>query len=44
MLLRETRPEDLDGVIGLEESEDTCDWLGATGREWHEHALADPDQ
>ncbi|WP_432560147.1 GNAT family N-acetyltransferase [Granulicoccus sp. GXG6511] len=44
MLLRETRPEDLDGVIGLEESEDTCDWLGDTGRSWHENALADPDQ
>lgn len=44
MLLRQTRPEDLDGVIGLEESEDTCDWLGTTGRAWHETALADPDQ
>ena len=44
MLLRETGPEDLEGVIGLEEAEGTCDWLGATGREWHETALADPDQ
>lgn len=44
MLLRETRPADLDGVCGLEESEDTCDWLGTTGRAWHEKALADPDQ
>lgn len=43
VLLRETRPEDLEGVIGLEECEDTRGWLGATGREWHEAALADPD-
>lgn len=44
MLLRVTRLEDLDGVIGLEESEDTADWLGTTGRAWHELALSDPDQ
>lgn len=44
MLLRETRPEDLDGVVGLEDSEDTCDWLGPTSRSWHDTALADPDQ
>ncbi|MDO5684246.1 MAG: N-acetyltransferase [Propionibacteriaceae bacterium] len=44
MLLRETRLEDLEGVLGLEEAEDTCDWLGASGRAWHETAVTDPDQ
>lgn len=43
MLLRDTRPEDIDGVVGLEVCEGTEEWLGTTGQEWHEQALADPD-
>lgn len=43
MLLRQTRPEDLDGVIGLEQCENTELWFGTTGREWHLAAIDDPD-
>ncbi len=43
MLLRQTRPEDLDGVIGLEQCENTEPWLGTTGRGWHLKAIDDPD-
>lgn len=43
MLLRQTRPADLDGVIGLEQCENTAPWLGPTGREWHLEAIDNPD-
>jgi diamine N-acetyltransferase len=44
MLLRRTVPDDLDGVVGIEECEDTSQWFIRTGREFHEAALEDPDQ
>lgn len=44
MLLRRTVSDDLDGVVGIEECEDTSQWFIRTGREWHEAALVDPDQ
>lgn len=44
MLLRRTVWDDLDGVVGIEEAEDTSQWFIRTGREWHEAALNDPDQ
>lgn len=43
MLLRGTKPADLDAIVGLEACEDTTPWLGTTGRDWHEQALGDPD-
>lgn len=44
MLLRRTVPDDLEGVVGIEECEDTSQWFTTTGREWHEAVLDDPDQ
>lgn len=44
MLLRRTQPDDLDGVVMVEEGEDTAHWFVSTGPEWHQDALADPDQ
>lgn len=43
MLLRQTRPEDLKAVAGLEEAEDSAQWFGSVGESWHETVLADPD-
>lgn len=35
---------DLAGVAALEAGQDTAAWLGETGLDWHERALADPGQ
>lgn len=32
----------MDAVLALEASVDTAAWLGATGADWHEAAMADP--
>ncbi|MBE3007887.1 GNAT family N-acetyltransferase [Microbispora sp. NEAU-D428] len=42
-----TRPtvhEDLARLVEWETDPDTSVWLGETGRDWHERALADPNQ
>jgi diamine N-acetyltransferase len=43
-MLRATTPDDLAEVHAMEQAADTGQWLGETGRRWHEQALADPDQ
>lgn len=42
--LRVTTLDDLADVHAMEQAADTGQWLGETGRRWHEQALADPDQ
>jgi ribosomal protein S18 acetylase RimI-like enzyme len=44
LTIRPTKTEDLDRVVAIEAAADTKQWLGNTGRSWHERALADPDQ
>lgn len=42
--LRPTRPGDLDTVVEIESAQDTGQWLGEGGREWHEQVLQAPDK
>ncbi|HSP59694.1 MAG TPA: GNAT family N-acetyltransferase [Ornithinimicrobium sp.] len=42
--LRPTRVGDLDVVVEIESAQDTGQWLGEGGREWHEQVLQDPDK
>jgi GNAT superfamily N-acetyltransferase len=35
---------DIDRILRLESATDTAEWLSPTGRDWHEAALADPNQ
>ncbi|MGE5132552.1 MAG: GNAT family N-acetyltransferase [Gemmatimonadota bacterium] len=44
LTLRLSTPGDVAELAALELAADTGQWLGETGRAWHERALADPDQ
>lgn len=42
--LEKTTVGDIERILRLENATDTAEWLTPTGRDWHEAALADPDQ
>jgi diamine N-acetyltransferase len=44
LTLRLTTHGDLDRMLSIEAAADTSNWLGETGRAWHERSLADSDQ
>lgn len=44
LTLRPTTADDIPHVVAMETAPDTHEWLCATGRAWHEKALADPAQ
>ena len=44
LTLRRTTDEDLGRVLAIESAVDATDWLGETGRAWHERSRSDPDQ
>jgi diamine N-acetyltransferase len=42
--LRPTTNDDLGRVLAIESAADTSEWLGETGRAWHERSRTDQDQ
>ncbi len=44
LTVRHTTEGDIEAILRLEKATDTAEWLGPTGRDYHEASLADPDQ
>ena len=44
LTLRPSDEADLGRVVAIEAAADTAEWLGETGRDWHDRARSDPDQ
>lgn len=44
LTVEHTTVGDIERILRLEKATDTAEWLTPTGRDWHEAALADPDQ
>lgn len=42
--VEKTTVGDIERILRLESATDTAEWLTPTGRDWHEAALADPNQ